>query len=141
MKRTLILITALFLVFSASGAATAEMLNVGTVVIDRSDLEDIQNRVSGIMPPNQTNPTARKPADLNIGVTTMSVADYAALQDYVSGRKEMPLRSGKAPGNDSVGPGVVEISQSDLHDMKQLTGWMKKKGPGRLFDAPLALLR
>ena len=142
MKRTLILLASLFLVLSASGVATAEMVNAGTVVMDKSDLEDIQNMVSGLKSPNRAKSAVHKPVELNIGVLTMDAADHAALQDYVSGRKELPLRSGKAPRNDSAGIGIVDISKSDLHDIEALTSWMQKKGPGLLaIDVPVALLK
>ena len=143
MKRTLTLLAALFMVAAVTATASAEMVNVGTIAIDRSDLEDIRNRVSVVQSPNHVKSAVHhKPVELNIGVATMGAADHAALEDYVSGRKELQLRSGKARTDNLADIGVVEISKSDLYDIEELTSWMQKKGPGLLaVEMPVALFK
>ena len=142
MKRTIIFLASLFLIVFASSMAAAEMVNVGTVAMDRSELEDIRNLISGARSLQHTTATAPVPAEVNIGVATMAAADYVALQGYVSGHTKMQPPSGKSPEIDSVNIGLAEISKSDLHDIEELTSWIQKKGPGLLaIDAPVALLK
>ena len=55
----------------------------------------------------------------------IDAADYAVLQDYVAGRKEMLAYSGKAPRVNRVDVGAVDMSTTDLQELKTRTSWMK----------------
>lgn len=131
MKRAIILIASVFLIVSVAGSAAAEMINIGPVAIDRSDDVDIRNRVAGV----ETDPaaTTRVKNSVNIGVAEIDAAEHAALQDYVSGRKFIEARPGKALPDNQTNIGVVDMSQKDLRELEKLTSWMKGKRPGRLL--------
>jgi hypothetical protein len=131
MKRAIILIASVFLVISAAGGAAAEMVNIGPVAIDRSDDIDIRNRVAG--GETAATPAAPRTVTVNIGVAEIGAADHAALQDYVSGRKAVDVRSGNAPRSPRADIGVVDMSQTDHQELENLTSWMKGKTPGRLL--------
>lgn len=131
MKKAIILIASVFLIVSAASGAAAEMVNVGPVAIDQSDDIDIRNRVAGVESATVTSSPVK--AAVNIGVAEIGVAEHAALQDYVSGRKSMEARSEKATRDNQADIGVVDMSQTDLQELEKLTSWMKGKRPGRLL--------
>ena len=134
MKRIITVIASIVLVVSAAGIASAEMVNIGVAAIDKSIDDGIRARVAGVSAPAVAD--AAKPAPpVNIGIAEIDAADLAALQDYVSGRKEMIAYSGKTPVDSQSHIGVVAMSNSELQEIKNMTSWMKDKGPGqRLFE-------
>ena len=131
MKKAIILIASVFLLVSAAGGAAAEMVNIGPVAIEKSDDIDIRNRVAGVE--SATTTSSPVTAAVNIGVAEIDVADHAALKDYVSGRKSIEARSGKAVRDNQADIGVVDMSRTDLQELEKLTSWMKGKKPGRLL--------
>ncbi len=140
MKR--ILIASLLFVIAVSGPVSAEMVNAGTIALERSELEAIQDKVKGAAAPAQVRAADPQPAQVNIGVTAMNAADHAALQDYVAGRKAIPTHAAQSSPVNTAASSVVDISKGDLDSMRQLTSWMKRKTPGPLFlDMPVALLK
>ena len=141
MKRASILIASLFLVVSLAGVASAEMATIGLVAIDQSDYNDIRDRVAGIKA-TPAAAVAPRPAPINIGLVEIAAAHLAALQDYVSGRKVVEVRSEKDPRADRVDLGLVEMSRTDLQDLEKLTSWMKKKNRDQLSQGiPVALAK
>ena len=132
MKRIIAVIASLLLVMSVAGIASAEMVNIGVAAIDESIDEGIRARVAGVGAPAAAAATQPAPR-VNIGVAEIEAADYAALQDYVSGRRTIQVHSEKAPPGNKIRIEVVDISQSDLQDLEKMTSWMKGARPGQLL--------
>lgn len=129
MKRIVTVIASFVLVLSLAGIASAAMVNIGVAAIDQAIDDGIRAQVAGTSAPAVA--TSTKPApQVNIGVAAIDASDYAGLQDYVSGRKEMLAYSGKAPRDNRVDIGAVDMSQTDLQELENMTSWMKDSGPG-----------
>ena len=141
MKRLIAIIASLLFVVSAAGIASAEMVNTGVAAIDKSIDEGIRARVAGVSAASVATVTRPAPR-VNIGVAEIDASDYAGLQDYVSGRKEMLAYSRKAPRANRVDIGAVDMSQTDLQELENMTSWMKDNGPvHRLLEKMHARLK
>ena len=88
MKRTLTLLAALLMVVAVTATASAEMVNLGIIEMERTDLERLQGLVSGSQSLTSETPVAEKPAEVNTGLINMNSDELAAIRDYVTGRKE-----------------------------------------------------
>lgn len=128
MKRIIAVLASLLLVVSVAGIASAEMVNIGVAAIDKSIDDGIRARVAGASAPAAAAAAGPAP-EVNIGVAEIDAADYAALRDYVSGRKEMLAYSGKARRDNRSDIGAVDMSQTDLQQLENMTGWIKERGP------------
>jgi len=129
MKRLIAIIASLLFVVSAAGIASAEMVNTGVAAIDKAIDDGIRARVAGVSAPAVATITSPAPR-VNIGVAEIDAADFAGLQDYVTGRKEMLAYSGKAPRANRIDIGAVDMSRTDLQELKNMTSWMKDSSPG-----------
>ncbi|MCP3950867.1 MAG: hypothetical protein GY697_01395 [Desulfobacterales bacterium] len=120
MKRALTLAAALFMVMAVTASASAEMVNIGLIEMEKADLVRIQGLVSGSQSFENKTPVARKQAEVDTGPVKMSAADLSAIQDYVAGRTEFKTGAGNVSGENMVNIGLLEMAESDLFAMEKM---------------------
>ena len=120
MKRALTLAAALCMVVAVTASASAGMVNVGLIEMEKADLARIQGLVSGTQSFESKAPVAVKKAEVDAGLVKMSAADLAAIEDYVAGRSEFVADSGKVSGEKMVDAGLIDLPEADLVDMERM---------------------
>ncbi len=120
MKRAFTFVAALFMVVAVAASASAEMVNVGLVEMEKADLVRIQGLVSGTQSFESKTPVTEKEAAVDTGLVKMSATDLADIEDYVAGRTEFKAATGKVSGEKMVNIGLVEIAASDIVAMQEM---------------------
>jgi len=144
MKRTLTLLAALFMVAAVTATASAEMVNLGIIEMERTDLARLQGLVSGDLSLTSETPVVERPAEVNTGLIKMNADELAVIRDTVAGRREFTASTGKVTGEKMVNIGLVSITESDHKEIEQMVmvSLKNRKLPRLLsFDMPVALNR